>query len=183
MGTQHDEIERIDKDQPGSWTPRRSPTFQNLDQRAAYQGLIDGLDANRWAFKRTERGKRLLPESSIRNSVLSVFDEYLSLYEPDDWDSFPSDVHRELIEWRKREVMMAHRWEAAKARCKRLGSWLLFGWLLVLVLMVTSINEIFSAARQREAGLVWAARISDRMTEDGQVELAARLDEYMQERW
>ena len=183
MGPQSEEVDHIDMDQPSLWTPRHSSTFKDCTQRQAYEGLLDGLDAPDWAFKKSERGKRLRPESYIRKNVLPVFDEYSAVYQPDDWDSFPSNSHQELIKWRKREAMMAYRWEAAKAKCKKRGSWLVFGWLLVLVLLFTSINEIFSAARQRELGIEWGMRISDRMKADDQAELARQVDQYMRDRW
>ncbi|MEE2680888.1 MAG: hypothetical protein VX641_00785 [Planctomycetota bacterium] len=183
MGRTRDELERIDEDRPGSWTPEESPVFRGFTQQEAYERLIDGLDAAHWAFKSTDRGKRLLPEASIRESVLPVFDEYLALYQPGEWDSFPADTHRELIEWRKREAMMGYRWEAAKAKWKKRGSWMAFGWLLVLLLSIFFLIELLSAARERERGAEWGARITERMRADQQTELANQVDEYLRERW
>ena len=183
MGAQSDEVDHIDMDEPSLWTPRYSATFEGRTQREAYDWLIDGLDASDWAFKKSERGNRLRPESYIRETVLPIFDEYSALYQPDSWDSFPANTHQELIEWRKRESMMAYRWEQAKAKCKKRGSWLVFGWLVVLVLLVTSINEIFSAARERERAIEWGQRISERMKADNHAELADQLNEYMVTRW
>ena len=183
MGEQSDEIDQIDMDHPSLWTPGHSPVFQGRTQREAYESLTDGLDATDWAFKKSERGNRLRPESYIRETVLPVFDEYSALYQPDDWDSFPVNSHQELIDWRKREAMMAYRWEAAKAKCKKRGSWMAFGWLLVLMFSIIFFIEIFSATRERERGIEWGTRITERMRADQQTELANQVDEYLSERW
>ena len=177
------EADTIDMDHPDAWKPEKSTAFQGCTQREAYHGLTDGLDASQWAFKKTERANRLRPEAYIAQRVLPVFDEYIALYRPDDWDSYPAATHAELIEWRKREAMMAYRWQAEKAKCKKRGSWMYFGWLLVLLLLITSINEIYSAARQRELGFEWGARITERMKADNHGDLARQVDDYMEQRW
>ena len=43
--------------------------------------------------------------------------------------------------------------------------------------------EIFSATRERERGIEWGTRITERMRADQQTELANQVDEYLSERW
>ena len=178
-----DTEETIDLDRPATWVPGPGSPFAGRTQAEAYDSLVDGLCAEEWAFKRSERGRRLRPESSISDSVLPLFDEYYRVYRPDDWAAAPSRVHEELIEWRKRELLMAHRWESAKVGSKRRGSWMAFGWLLVLLLLVIFISELFSSARQRERGREWGALIVERMRADQQPELAGRVEEYLEVAW